>query len=757
MRPPPESKPPPHPPDTFISINSTTNTSNVPSILDCGAEGHIVTSTKNLIPSSIRPSNMTTQAFSGATAPITHIGDHVSGNLPRCHVVPQSAFNLVAASKYIDDNNCAIILTGKLALQLDNIDFDRLVQAENPAAQIIRRLQQAPSTAHPPVRCRIIGVRRGPHSLYHTDLLSSIPNTNTKSIVTNVVTNCTLKFLNPRSNRTPPQPPNTQQHHQHLQPLTHSDMSQFHIHVNMSTRSKLLTTNTPANPKPPPPPPPPLSHSGQTDSSPPWITSTTITRALRTLRRIHCAMGHPSDQNLLHALRNSPSPQLRSLCKYIKLMDQCNVCPAGTQKAKSHPKKATTRSTKYLSRLVMDLSGKQPVASLGGNFYFFLIVDDCTRFKWVRFVKSPADVAATFDNFLRTVVRQGTTDATGRVRSVSFVRTDNGPDFNSNAFRQVLQLHSITTEPSPPDASNQRGLAERGIGVVAAITRASLLWARAPFSFWAEAVDHAVTTSNNRPHSANPSKSSPYQMVNPNKPSQILKLRPFGCLSFTYIPTKHRTAKLNPASSIGFLASYGTTPDGTINGYRVMNFTTQRFSTKYNVDTNQHIPALQHILSVMSSSPQQLLIGRRIVKRFSNKDYTGTISSYSTLDNETLYDISYDDGDSEQMDIIDILKHIAPMQPDTKQHTPTIHPRISLASPSDQTYAKRLAPSPTQQSPQQHTHKSNPNPSQPRSNIRITRPSSTILLRRSSRTKKPPNRLTSIKPVSYYTSPSPRD
>ena len=270
----------------------------------------------------------------------------------------------------------------------------------------------------------------------------------------------------------------------------------------------------------------------------------------------------------------------------------------------------------------MDLSGRQPVPSLGGNFYFFIIVDDCTRFKWVRFVKSPSDVAAVFDNFLRTVVRQGTVDAAGRVRSVNLVRTDNGPDFNSNAFRQVLQLHSITPEPSPPDASNQRGVAERGIGVTSEITRSSLLWACAPLTFWGEAVGHAVTTSNNLPNRSNPGNRSPYQMVNPDKPPQLSRLQPFGCLSFTHVPTKGRTAKLNPAASIGFLAGYGISPDGTINGYRVMNFDTRRFTTKFNVTTNPHVQALRHILSVMSESPQQMLVGRRVTKRFSDGDFT---------------------------------------------------------------------------------------------------------------------------------------
>ena len=125
-------------------------------------------------------------------------------------------------------------------------------------------------------------------------------------------------------------------------------------------------------------------------------------------------------------------------------------------------------------------------------------------------------------------------------------------------------------------------------------------------------------------------------MVNPSRPSQLSKLRPFGCLAFMLVKVKDRHGKLNPASSCGFLAGYGTTPDGTINGYRVMNFRTQRFTTKCNVKCNARLPALRYILSALVNSPQQLLVGRTIQKQFDAGMFTGTITAHSTKENETL-------------------------------------------------------------------------------------------------------------------------
>ena len=64
-----------------------------------------------------------------------------------------------------------------------------------------------------------------------------------------------------------------------------------------------------------------------------------------------------------------------------------------------------------------------------------------------------------------------------------------------------------------------------------------------------------------------------------------------------------RHGKLNPASSCGFFAGYGLTPDGTINGYRVMNLRTHRFTTKFNVKFNVQLPALRYALSALVNSP----------------------------------------------------------------------------------------------------------------------------------------------------------
>ena len=145
--------------------------------------------------------------------------------------------------------------------------------------------------------------------------------------------------------------------------------------VAKTTTVPTTTTTTPAVTTPKVTTPSPPNHTQQ------WTSSTSVEKALIELRHIHCALSHPSDDVLLQALKDSPSTRHHQLRKYVKLMDKCNICPMGTQRSESHPDTATSRAKNFLDRLILDCSGRQPVASISGCWYFLLIVDDATRTK----------------------------------------------------------------------------------------------------------------------------------------------------------------------------------------------------------------------------------------------------------------------------------------------------------------------------------------------------------------------------------------
>jgi hypothetical protein len=63
----------------------------------------------------------------------------------------------------------------------------------------------------------------------------------------------------------------------------------------------------------------------------------------------------------------------------------CIPCQAGKQVANPHPNKSTMSNTRPLELLHMDLFGPTTYRSIGGNTNCLVIVDDYSRYTWVRY------------------------------------------------------------------------------------------------------------------------------------------------------------------------------------------------------------------------------------------------------------------------------------------------------------------------------------------------------------------------------------
>ena len=74
--------------------------------------------------------------------------------------------------------------------------------------------------------------------------------------------------------------------------------------------------------------------------------------------------------------------------------------------------------------------------SLGGNSYVVIFVDDCTRFKVVKFVEKKSDTTAALLSLIADYI-------TLQKRSIKCIRTDNGGEFEGE-FQRELDRRSIT-------------------------------------------------------------------------------------------------------------------------------------------------------------------------------------------------------------------------------------------------------------------------------------------------------------------------
>ncbi|GKD64278.1 retrovirus-related pol polyprotein from transposon TNT 1-94 [Tanacetum coccineum] len=119
----------------------------------------------------------------------------------------------------------------------------------------------------------------------------------------------------------------------------------------------------------------------------------------------------------------------------------CSACAIGKSKKHSHKPKADDTNQEKLFLLHMDLCGPMRVQSVNGKKYILVIVDDYSRFTWVKFLASKDEAPDFIIKFLKMI----------QVRLNAIVRnihTDNGTEFVNKTLRDYYESVSISHETS---------------------------------------------------------------------------------------------------------------------------------------------------------------------------------------------------------------------------------------------------------------------------------------------------------------------
>ncbi|GJW55433.1 retrovirus-related pol polyprotein from transposon TNT 1-94 [Tanacetum coccineum] len=159
----------------------------------------------------------------------------------------------------------------------------------------------------------------------------------------------------------------------------------------------------------------------------------------------------------------------------------CPSCQLGKSKKASHPLKTENTNTEVLHTLHMDLYGPMRTESINGKKYVLVIVDDYTRFGWVRFLRTKDETPQVIEKFI--VKTQRALNAT-----VRFVRTDNGTEFVNKTLDGWFESVGISHETSVPRSPQQNGVVERRNRTLMEAARTMLIFSKAPMFLWAEAM-----------------------------------------------------------------------------------------------------------------------------------------------------------------------------------------------------------------------------------------------------------------------------
>ncbi|GJZ36105.1 retrovirus-related pol polyprotein from transposon TNT 1-94 [Tanacetum coccineum] len=97
----------------------------------------------------------------------------------------------------------------------------------------------------------------------------------------------------------------------------------------------------------------------------------------------------------------------------------CSACQLGKSKKHTHKPKTKNTNLEVLNTLHMDLCGPMRVQTNNGKKYILVIVDDYSRFTWVKFFRSKDETPEVVIKFLKQI-------QVGLNKTVRHIRTDNG-------------------------------------------------------------------------------------------------------------------------------------------------------------------------------------------------------------------------------------------------------------------------------------------------------------------------------------------
>ncbi|GKA02332.1 retrovirus-related pol polyprotein from transposon TNT 1-94 [Tanacetum coccineum] len=222
----------------------------------------------------------------------------------------------------------------------------------------------------------------------------------------------------------------------------------------------------------------------------------------------------------------------------------CSACAMGKSKKKPYKPKSEDTNQEKLYLLHMDLCGPMRVASVNGKKYILVIVDDYSRFTWVKFLRSKDESPDSIIKFLKMIqVRLQVT--------VRRIRTDNGTVIVNQTLREYYENISISHETSVARSPQQN-----------------------------EAVATACYTQNRSIIRLRHGK-TPYELLH-DKPPDLSFFHVFGALCYLKNDSEN-LGKLQPKADIGIFIGYAPTKKA----FRIYNRRTKRIIETIHVDFDE--------------------------------------------------------------------------------------------------------------------------------------------------------------------------
>ncbi|GJT69761.1 retrovirus-related pol polyprotein from transposon TNT 1-94 [Tanacetum coccineum] len=149
----------------------------------------------------------------------------------------------------------------------------------------------------------------------------------------------------------------------------------------------------------------------------------------------------------------------------------------GKSKKSSHQPKDEDANQEKLYLFHMDLCGPMRVECINGKKYILVIVDNYSRFTWVKFLRSKDEAPEAIIKCIKNIqVRLNAT--------VRNVRTDNGNEFVNQNLYDFYENVGISHPTSIARTSQQNGVVDRQNRTLMEAARTLLIFSKAPLFLW---------------------------------------------------------------------------------------------------------------------------------------------------------------------------------------------------------------------------------------------------------------------------------
>ncbi|GJW33405.1 putative ribonuclease H-like domain-containing protein [Tanacetum coccineum] len=307
----------------------------------------------------------------------------------------------------------------------------------------------------------------------------------------------------------------------------------------------------------------------------------------------------------------------------------CSACQLGKSKKHTHKPKTENTNLEVLNTDEMDLCGPMRVQTINGKKYILVIVDDYSRFTWVKFLRSKDETPEVVIKFLKQI-------QVGLNKTVRNICTDNGTEFVNKDLIDYYERVGIFHQKTVPRTPQQNDVVERRNRTLVEAARTMLIFSKAPMFLWAEAVATACYTQNRSLIHTRHCK-TPYELMHDKKPD-LTFFRFFGALCYLTNDNED-LGKLQPTTDIGIFVGYAPSRKG----YRIYNKRTRRIMETIHVQFDELTGQMAPVQLSTGPAPTFLTPGQINSRLVPNPVPTAPYVPHTNKDMEILFQTMFDE------------------------------------------------------------------------------------------------------------------